>query len=201
MPTVLLVDKNGSVAAGMGYSRDLVDRLKGAVEIMVGEKTAEQVAAELRPEMREASDKEKSSRRHYDFGMVMLKRGQVDAAVREFTKAIEVDPDMSEAHLQLGCLYLGRNEPENAEKAINRALEADPDSVKGKVCRGELLRLKGRQDEAAREFQEVITLHPDTYAAYYYLARVFEDQKQDRKAMDMYKKAYKAVLKHSVYGK
>ena len=52
MPTVLLVDKDGNVSAGLGYSRDLIDRLKGSVEVMLGEKTAEQVAAELWPEMK-----------------------------------------------------------------------------------------------------------------------------------------------------
>ena len=117
MPTVLLVDKDGNVAAGMGYSRDLQDRLKGSVEIMLGEKTREQVEAELRPEMKEASVEEKGSRRHFDFGMVMLKRGQIDAAIREFGKAVEIDPKMSEAHLELGCLYLEKNEMDNAEKA------------------------------------------------------------------------------------
>lgn len=201
MPTILLVDKDGKVAAGMGYSRDLIDRLKGSVEIMLGEKTAEQVAAELRPEMREASDEEKNSRRHFDFGLVMLKRGQMDAALREFAKAVEIDPAMSEAHLQLGCLYLAGNELEKAEGSINKALETDPDSVPGKICRGELLRLKGELDKAAKELQAVITAHPDKYDAYYNLGRVLTDQKKDREAMDMYKKGYLLILNHSVAGK
>ncbi|MCL7489019.1 MAG: tetratricopeptide repeat protein [Desulfobulbaceae bacterium] len=201
MPTVLLVDKDGNVAAGMGYSRDLVDRLKGAVEVMLGEKTAEQVAAELRPEMKVASDQEKAGRRHFDFGMVMLKRGQMDAAVREFAKAVEIDPEMSEAQLRLGCLYLRGNELDRAENAINKALEADPGSVDGRICRGELLRLKGQTDEAATELQAAVALQPDKYDAYYYLGRVLEDQKKHRDAMDMYKKAYGEILKQSAAGK
>jgi len=201
MPTVLLVDKDGNVAAGMGYSRDLIDRLRGSVEIMLGEKTVEQVEAELRPEMKVVSDKEKASRRHFNFGMVMMKRGQIDAAIREFGKAVEVDPGMSEAHLQLGCLYLGNSELDNAEKAINKALEANPDSVGGKICRGELLRLKGQLDQAAKELQLIIVTHPDKYEAYYYLGRVYEDQKKAEEAVDNYKNAYKTILKHSVAGK
>lgn len=201
MPTVLLVDKDGKASAGMGYSRDLIDRLRGSVEIMLGEKTVEQVEAELRPEMKEASAEDKTSRRHFDFGMVMMKRGQIDAAMREFGKAIEVDPAMSDAHLQLGCLYLGKSELDSAEKSINRALETDPNSVGGKICRGELLRLKGQLDQAAKELQAIVVSHPDKYDAYYYLARVYEDQKKDKEAMDNYKNAYKEILKHSVAGK
>jgi len=201
MPTVLLVDKNGNVTAGMGYSRDLIDRLRGAVEIMLGEKTPEQVAAELRPEMTELSEEDKSSSRHFGFGMVMLKRGQLDSAVREFSKAVEIKPSMSEAHLQLGCLYLGKNKLDLAEQSINKALEADPDSVSAKVCRAELLRLKGELDQAAKELQAVIDAQPDQYNAYYQLAQVFADQKKTKEAVDMYKKAYRAILKHSVAGK
>lgn len=201
MPTVLLVDKNGNVAAGMGYSRDLIDRLKGAVEVMLGEKTAEQVAAELRPEMKEASADDKTSRRHFNFGLVMKKRGQIEAAIREFSKAVEVAPEMSEAHLQLGCLYLGKNNLESAEKSINKALEADPESVKGKICRGELLRLMGKFDEAANDLKAVIEKHPDSYDAYFYLGHVYMDQKKVKEAMEAYKKSYKAILKHSVKGK
>ena len=75
MPTILLVDKNGNVVVGMGYSRDVVDKLQGAVKIMLGEKTSGQVQAELRPAMKEASDEEKASRRHMNFGLVMLMSG------------------------------------------------------------------------------------------------------------------------------
>ncbi len=53
MPAILLVDKDGNVVAGMGYSRDMVHRLRGAVEIMLGEKTMEQIEAELHPKMQE----------------------------------------------------------------------------------------------------------------------------------------------------
>ena len=201
MPTVLLVDKNGNAAAGMGYSRDLIDRLRGAVEVMLGEKTAEQVAAELRPEMKETSTEDKASRRHYDFAMVMKKRGQVDAAIREFGKAIEVDPGMSEAHLALGCLYLGKKELDGAEKAINKALETDPSSVDGKICRGELLRLKGQLEQAAQELSEVVAAHPEKYEAYYYLGQVLTDQKKAKEAMENYKTAYLGILKHSVVHK
>jgi len=198
MPVVLLVDKEGNAAAGMGYSHDLVDRLKGSIEIMLGEKTEAQVAAELRPEMVEASDEVKSSRRHFNYGLVMIKRRQFDAAIRELSKAVEIDPGMIDAHLQLGCLYLGNNDYDNAEIAINKALETDPQSVKGRICRGELLRLRKQLDEAEKLLQEVINSHPEDYEAHYYLGRVLEDKKQGKEAMENYKKAYGSIVKYSV---
>ncbi|GAB4338442.1 MAG: hypothetical protein Kow0089_10420 [Desulfobulbaceae bacterium] len=198
MPTVLLVDAQGKVAAGMGYSHDLRDRLKGAVQIMLGEKTAAQVEAELRPEMTEASDEEKASRRHFDFGMVMLKRGQTDGAIREFARVIEIAPDMAEAHLQLGCLYLARDDLENAEKAIAKALELDPESPQGKICHAELLRLKGDLNQAAELLKAVMAAHPDRYDASYGLGRVLEDLGQAKEAVEAYKDAYLKIRAHSV---
>jgi tetratricopeptide (TPR) repeat protein len=201
LPTVLLVDKDGRAAAGLGFSRDLGDRLRGAVEIMLGEKTVAQVEAELRPEMKEASDQEKGGKRHYDFGLVMMRRGQTDTAIREFSKAVEINPALIDAHLQLGCLYLGKNQLAEAEKAINQALAGDPNSVRGKICRGELKRLKGQLAEAVQELQAVLSAAPDNYEALYFLGRVHEDQKQDQEAMAAYRNAYAAIRIHSVAGK
>ncbi len=197
MPAVLLVDRDGNVVDGFGYSRDMVERLKGSVEIMLGEKTEEQVAAELRPEMKEASAEAKASSRHFNFGMVMIKRGMIDSAIREFSKAAEIDPTMSKAYLQLGCLYLDSKDLENAEISINKALEADPDSVKGKICRGELLRLQGQLNEAAELLQKVISAHPENYEAHYYLGRVLEDMQKNKEAVESFKKAYRYILHYS----
>lgn len=196
MPAILLVDKDGNAMAGMGYSHDVIERLKGSVEIMLGEKTAEQVAAELRPEMKEASAAEKSSSRHFSYGMVMKKRGQFDAAIRELSKAVEVDPTLTQAYLELGCLYLGKNDLVNAETSINKVLEAEPDSVRGNSCRGELLRLKGQLEEAAQLLGNVISAHPESFEAHYYLARVLEDQQKNKEAAESYKQAYLSILKH-----
>jgi len=196
MPAVLLVDRDGNAAAGMGYSHDVADRLKGAVEIMLGEKTAEQVAAELRPEMKDLSEVEKLRQRHYSYGMVMKKRGQFDAAIRELSKAVEVDPDMTEAYLQLGCLYLGKNDLAHAETAINKVLETEPESVKGKTCRGELLRLKGQLAEAADLLQKVISANQENFEAQYYFARVQEDLQKDREAAESFKKAYMSIVQY-----
>lgn len=198
IPAVLLVDGKGNVAAGMGYSRDLVDRLKGSIEIMLGEKTPEQVAAELRPEMTEASDDEKKVKRHFGYGIVMIKRGQFDAAIREFAKVIEIDPGMNNANLQLGRLYLGKGDSENAETAISKLLEAEPDSIQGNVYQGEILRIKKQFAQADELLKTIISAHPEKYDAHYYLGRVSTDMKKDREAMESYKKAYKSILNYSV---
>jgi len=94
------------VAAGMGYSRDLPKRLKGEMEIMLGEKTRAQIEEELHPKMVEKSAEEKGARSHFNLGKTMIERGQPESAMREFNKAVELEPLMGKALIHLGCLQL-----------------------------------------------------------------------------------------------
>lgn len=199
LPTVLLVDRNGRAAAGFGYSRDLQDRLRGAIEIMLGEKTPEQVEAELRPEMREPTAEEKAARRHLDFGLVMLKRGQLDAAARELVRAVEIDPGLPEVHLRLSCTYLSLDRLDLAEEAIGKAPVIDPASPLAH-CRGELLRRKGQLAQAEKDITAILEANPAHYNAVYTLGRIHEDQERFEEAAFAYKKAYELVLRHSVAG-
>jgi len=194
MPTILLVDKEGNIAAGMGYSRDMIDRLKGSVEVMLGEKTPEQVLADLRPEMKEASAEEKAGMRHLGFGLTMLKRGQMETTLRELAKAVEIDPNLTQAHMQLSCIYLEKDQLDKAEKSIAKVLEVEPDSLQAGICRGELKRKKGLLDEAVKDLTAILQAHPNNYNALYTLARTFEDQKKLKEAVEAYKKAYHAIL-------
>ncbi|MDH3330590.1 MAG: tetratricopeptide repeat protein, partial [Desulfobulbaceae bacterium] len=193
MPTILLVDKDGKVADGMGYSHDIVDRLKGAVEVMLGEKTPEQVMAELRPEMKEVSEQEKNSRRHMDFGIVMRKRGQLETSIRELTKAIAIDPNLTQAHFELGCIYLEKGQLDNAEKAFDKALEKDPSSLRVRICKAKLKREKGQAEEAVKDLQVILQEHPETHDALYTLGRAYEDLNKMQEAMNSYKKAYTSI--------
>lgn len=195
MPTILLVDKDGNVTAGMGYSHDVVARLKGEIEIMLGEKTPEQVMAELRPEMKELSEEEKASRRHMDFGLVMRKRGQLEISVRELEKAIAIDPKLTRAHFELGCIYLEKGELEKAEKAFANTLESEPGSLRGKICRTRLKRAQGKADEAVRDLLVILQEYPDAYDALYTLGLSYEDLNRMREAMASYRKAYQSIRK------
>ena len=42
-------------------------------------------------------------------------KAKLDAAIKEFDRAVELDPAMLEARLNLGEVYLSLNDPEKAE--------------------------------------------------------------------------------------
>ena len=59
---------------------------------------------------------EKQTTRHLNTAEVMIKRGQIDSAISELKKALELDPKLGEAHGQLGCLYLEKGQLEEAKR-------------------------------------------------------------------------------------
>ncbi len=197
MPTILLVDKDGVAVAGYGYSPDVVDRLKGAVEIMLGEKPPEQVQAELGPQIQEMSTEEKISRRHMHLGLIMMRRGHLETALRELSKAIEIVPDLVQANYGIGCIYLKLNQLENAEKYLVKADALGADFVDTEVCYGELNRLKGNFGEAIKGLKDILQADPENFKARYILGKVYVDQNRQKEAMSEFKKAYNLIVKKS----
>ncbi len=190
MPAILLIDKDGNIVAGMGYSHNIIDQLKGAVEIMLGEKTAEQVQADLQPKMIDKSSREKSGNRHQNLGMVLLEMGMTDRAISEFKKALELNNSLSQPHIELGCLYVEKNQLILAEVELSKGLELAPDSLRGRTCEGILKMESGHLDDAAKDFKSIQEITPSSHEPHYLLGKVYEAQNMLDKAIVEYKQAY-----------
>ncbi len=60
---------------------------------------------------------------HVNRGILYLRRGDVDAAMRDFDRAMQLDPDEPEAYLNRGSALLKREQTQNAVGMFNQALE------------------------------------------------------------------------------
>jgi tetratricopeptide (TPR) repeat protein len=67
------------------------------------------------------------SQQHVDQGSRLFQQGLLDEAVREFERAIEVNPWNATAHGNIGVVFLRRGEPREALRWFERALEIDPE--------------------------------------------------------------------------
>ena len=56
------------------------------------------------------SDAQIEAEAHFDQGMSHLEKHELDAAIDRFTKAIELDPNLSKAYLRRGNAYDGKGE-------------------------------------------------------------------------------------------
>ncbi|MBU0484578.1 MAG: redoxin family protein [Proteobacteria bacterium] len=198
MPSIMLVDLQGKVVAGMGYSRDLPKRLKGEIEVMLGEKTRAQVEEELRPQMVEKSKEEKDAKRHMHMGLTMIQRGQPDAAIIEFNKAVEFEPNMSEAHEQLGCLYIDIDKIDLAKESLAKSLKLNPDSLDGQICRARVKAKEGNPGEAIDDLKFLMLRSSRDANLHYILATLLEEQKQIDDAAKEYRSAYELLFKKSM---
>lgn len=195
MPSILLVSADGTIAAGLGYSRDLAKRLKIEIEIMLGEKTRAQVEEEQRPKVVEKSAAEKGARRHFKLGMTMIERGQPESAMREFKKAVASEPAMGKAHVKLGCLQLDDGRVDEAKSSLAIGLELEPDFVAGQICQA---RIKAEEGDVAGAIEDIgfIMLRNSRNAhLHYVLGGMLEKQADQAGALAEYRQAYELLEK------
>jgi predicted negative regulator of RcsB-dependent stress response len=195
VPSLILADRNGRVAAGLGYSHDFRERLQGEVQIMLGEKSREQVERELRPEMREKSAEEKQSVRHLNMAMVMMKRGQIDSAINELQKALEIEPGMAEAQGQLGCLYLDQGRMEEAKKALDKSYDLDPDYLPANICDARVRAAEGQVEEALSDLHALLFRNARNPELHFALGELYEKQGKFAEAAGAYRKAFELVAR------
>ena len=77
---------------------------------------------------------------HNSRGIELADRGWLDEAIKEFKKAIELDPESAHAHDNLATVYARRHKVHEAIRELQHALAIEPRHV---AARRELHRLIG----------------------------------------------------------
>lgn len=197
MPSVLLVASDGTIAAGLGYSHDLAKRLKGEIEVMIGAKTRAQIDEELHPVMNEKSAEEKGAKRHFNLGMTMLERGQPESAMREFKKAVAIEPGLGKAYVHLGCLQLDDGQTEEAKASLAKGLELEPDLTPGLICQARIKAGEGDLAGAIDDLGLMMMRNSRNANLHYVLGGMLEVQGDQPGALKEYRQAYELLEKQS----
>ena len=96
------------------------------------------------------------------------KHEHYENAVKHYTEALKLNPQMLEAYHNRGIVYSNKGEYDEALQAFSTAIEIKPDYTKAYYNRGVAYLKKGEYDEALQAFSRVIELDPDYADAYYY---------------------------------
>jgi arylsulfatase A-like enzyme/Flp pilus assembly protein TadD len=64
---------------------------------------------------------------HYNLGILALKEGRADEALRELQAASRADPGAAQPHAALGSLYIARGDRDRAREEFRQAIELNPD--------------------------------------------------------------------------
>lgn len=95
------------------------------------------------------------------------------AALRNFDKALKLNPEYVDAWVRKGVTLLDTGEDYDAQVCLNKAVKLSPRSFKARYNRGKcLLKLK-YYDESIADFQQAVSIKPRHAAAHEYLAEAF----------------------------
>ena len=129
-----------------------------------------------------------ASDEHNSRGIELADRGWLDEAVREFQKAIELDPNSAHAHDNLATVYAEKKQYRAALDEYLLALKLEPDSATAHYNLACFLSAHAI-DYAISEYREAIELEPDYPDAHLNLGLTLADVERNEEAMHELKRA------------
>jgi Flp pilus assembly protein TadD len=119
-----------------------------------------------------------------NLGLVELRRGNLDQALRDFKKARDLNPDLPTPHHALGLLADRRGLGREAEAHYRAALKVDPGFAAARANLGRRLFQRGVFDEAREQFARLTEIEPDRMEGWIGLAECFVQLDREGEADD-----------------
>ena len=134
---------------------------------------------------------------HNNLGLFYYEKGRFNEAIKEYRKALIINPYYHLAHCNLGAVYGEKGMLDEAISEWNRALAINPKSVVAHYNLGMAYYKKGRLDEATFEYKQALVLKPRYAEAHYNLGLVYAKKGELNEAIAEYKQAL-AIKPHDV---
>jgi Flp pilus assembly protein TadD len=110
---------------------------------------------------------------HRMAGLLQGNAGRYEAAMTEYHRAIELEPNNSDAYRRLGMVYERSNRLDEALAAYRRAVELEPQYYRNHQALGSLHNTLANYSEAVRHFENTVRLAPDEPVAHFALAAAY----------------------------
>jgi tetratricopeptide (TPR) repeat protein len=105
-----------------------------------------------------------------------LKRGEYTQAVRAYTQALKLDPDLVTAYKNRARAHLGKGDHEKALADFTEVIRFAPQDPEGYVVRGTAHRERGDADKAIGDFTRATTLGLRSAAVYIERGRAYAEK-------------------------
>jgi spermidine synthase len=99
---------------------------------------------------------------HNVLGLALAERGDLEAAIDEFRRALTLDANNSATHWHLGAALASRGANAEATMHLARAVELDPRNSQAHSDLGVMLAMQGKFDEAEDHLEQAIALDPQS---------------------------------------
>jgi tetratricopeptide (TPR) repeat protein len=105
---------------------------------------------------------------HFNLGLALQNKGQLDEAIPEYREAIRLKEDYAEAHVQLGAALTDKGRLDEAIAECRAAIRIKKDFAYAHLNLGKALLGKRQLDEAIAEFREALkSAFPGAYKAHF----------------------------------
>ena len=126
---------------------------------------------------------------HATLGLIYQGTGKYEDAVREFSRAIELDATSDAAYRGLATAYASLGKLKEAEDTYRRAIDMRKDYWGGYMALGGFYFSHARYDDAAAQFRRVIELAPENARGYINLGAMYDLQGKYPQAQELYEKS------------
>ncbi len=119
------------------------------------------------------------------------KQQQYEEAIKHYTEAITLKPDLDDAYNNRGNAYYKKEELDNAIRDYNTAIKLNPDDASTYNNRGNAYDKKGELDNAIRDYTEAIKRKPDYAEAHHNRGNAYDEKGELDNAIRDYTEAIK----------
>ena len=128
---------------------------------------------------------------HNILACAFASRGQFDAAILQFRRALEIKPDYAPAHQNLGNTLNRLSRFDEALSHFRAAARLQPDSAQLRAGIGTVLARLGRCDEALAEYTKALEIEPGFAMGHNNLGNILLDMGRQDEALAHYRQAAK----------
>jgi len=126
---------------------------------------------------------------HNNLGTALLERGEVDAAIEEFSRLLEISPENAQGLYNMGLALKAGGKRDRAREYFLRALDRDPNLAEAHNNVGLLLMAQGHFREARPQFFAALRIDPLLSEAHENLGVVLVQEEELDLAIEHFEKA------------
>jgi tetratricopeptide (TPR) repeat protein len=124
-----------------------------------------------------------------NLGIALVERGEVDEAISQYERSLQLHSDYAQAHYNLGIALLQKRKVGQAIAQCQEALRLQPNDRDAHVALGNALLTSEDVDGAIAHYSRALELHPDDSDAHYNLGNALLAKGEAVEAIVHYQKA------------
>ena len=130
---------------------------------------------------------------HNNLGLLYRDRGLVDESIREFRRALIINPQYGTARNNLGVVLMSAARLDDAAVEFRRVLAQDPRNADAAVNLALVEKAGGRPEQAKESLLRALTIEPANAPAHFNLAALYEQSGESARAIEH----YRSFLEHA----